>query len=59
MNGVTEHFRAGTKVLEIDTATVEYQGIPWQTLGDFGKRKYENFLFLQHSKYNPKFIYHA
>ncbi len=57
MNGITEHTRRGRKVLEVDTSKVEYQGVPWQKLGNFGRRKYENLLFLQHTKSNPVFIY--
>lgn len=35
-----------TGVFEVDTNKVTWQGIRWKQLGDFGKRKFENFLVL-------------
>lgn len=49
--------RNGFTVLTIDTSTANYQGIAWRTMGDFGKRKYENKIVLQRPKERLKFIY--
>lgn len=57
MKGVTEHKRGDYNVLEIDTKVVEHQHVPWRLLGDFGKRKFENLLYIEYGKTNPKFIY--
>ena len=57
MTGVTEHYRQGYKVMEVDTSKAEYKHIPWRELGSFGKRKFENILFLQNTMQNPKIIY--
>ena len=35
------------KYVTVDVDKVEYQGRNWKTLGDFGKRKYENLLVLK------------
>lgn len=35
------------KYVLVDVDTAEYQGRNWKTLGDFGKRKYENLLVLK------------
>ena len=44
------HYRQGVRVVEIDTAKAEYKGLMWKDLGSYGKKKFENLLFLQHSK---------
>lgn len=33
-------------VVIVDTNKATFQGFPWATLGDFGKRKFENMLVL-------------
>ena len=35
------------KYVTVDVDKAEYQGRNWKTLGDFGKRKYENLLVLK------------
>ena len=35
------------KYVLVDVDKAEYQGRNWKTLGDFGKRKYENLLVLK------------
>ena len=47
----------GYTVLTIDTKKAKWQGIVWRTLGDFGKRKFENFLILTRAKEKLKLIY--
>ncbi len=42
-----EHDEDGTRIIFIDTTKATYQGLPWKELGDFGKRKFENVLFLE------------
>lgn len=34
----------------VDVDTAEYQGRPWKSLGDFGKRKFENMLVLKETQ---------
>jgi len=43
---IAERDISGVRVIEIDTSKAKYQGIPWATLGDYGKRKFENILIL-------------
>ncbi len=57
ITGYTMKKRKGFTVFEIDTAIALYKGIPWRSLGRFGKRKYENLLYINHSAEFPKFIY--
>lgn len=35
------------RIIEVDTKKASYQGVPWQTMGDYGKRKFENLLVLE------------
>ena len=49
--------RDGFRVLFIDTTKAKYQGIGWRTLGDFGKRKFENLLILMRPRNRLKIIY--
>lgn len=49
--------RNGYKVFTVDTAKATYQGMPWHSLGDFGKRKFENLLVLIESKGPAKVLY--
>lgn len=44
-------------VLQVDTKDARYFDIPWRELGAFGKRKFENLVFMSHMKDNPKIIY--
>jgi hypothetical protein len=44
-------------VVEVDVNTAEYQGRPWKSLGDFGKRKFENLLVLKRPKERLKIRY--
>ena len=44
-------------IISIDTKKATYQGISWRTMGDFGKRKFENFLVLSRPKERIKIIY--
>ena len=44
-------------VVAIDTNKATYQGRPWRTLGDFGKRKFENLLVLSRPKERLKIQY--
>ncbi len=56
---VTHERKVGhIKTLEIDTSKARYNGISWKELGDFGKRKFENILFLKyHHDSFLKFFY--
>lgn len=44
-------------ILTIDTTKATYQGVPWRSLGDFGKRKFENLLFMRRNQERLKTIY--
>ena len=56
--GITkETMKDGYTFLSINTAKAKWQGIAWRTLGDFGKRKFENFLILTRAKEKLKLIY--
>lgn len=52
-----ETMKDGFTILTIDTSKAKHQGIAWRTLGDFGKRKYENWIVLNRAKEKLKFIY--
>lgn len=47
---ITEIEKEDKVFIAIDTSKASYQGLKWRTLGDFGKRKFENLLFLTRSK---------
>lgn len=34
------------RIVTVDTTKANYQGQPWRTLGDYGKRRFENLIFL-------------
>lgn len=44
---VSERQREGKLYLCIDTTRAMLRGIEWKDLGDFGKRKFENLIFLE------------
>jgi hypothetical protein len=54
---IDEHRIRDFTVLTIDTAKATYQGHPWRSMGDWGKRKLENFLVLSRPKERLKLIY--
>ena len=41
-----EQVKDGKRFLFVDTKKAIFRGIKWSELGDFGKRKMENMLFL-------------
>lgn len=45
-------------VAEIDCRKARYFGIPWYSLGNYGKRKFENLVILFHSQEPITLIYH-
>jgi hypothetical protein len=45
------------KVVEVDVDKAKHNGIPWKTLGDFGKRKFENMLILKRASERLKIRY--
>ena len=57
--GIRKFIHGDKFVLEVDTEQAELHGRPWRTLGDFGKRKWENFLFLHNQRAGllTKFVY--
>jgi len=36
----------GATAVYIDTVNARFRGLKWKTMGDFGKRKFENLLIL-------------
>ena len=45
------------RVVEVDTKKATYQGKAYNTLGDFGKRKFENLLVLGRPHERLKILY--
>jgi hypothetical protein len=45
------------RTLVVDTKKVTLKGYPWRTLGDWGKRKFENILAIENREYKTRFIY--
>ena len=59
MNELTIHERDGSLVIEVDVHKAVYQGIMWESLSEYQKRKYENLIFIKNNRGLPiKFIYH-
>lgn len=54
---VTEREIDGFKVVEVDTTKATFQGKAWMDLGDWGKRKFENMLFLSRPRERIKVTY--
>ncbi len=54
---VNERVKDGYTTVCIDTSKATFRGIKWRTLGDFGKRKFQNLLIITRSKERLKFIY--
>ena len=52
-----ETMKDGYTFLSINTAQAKWQGIAWRTLGDFGKRKFENAIILHRAKERLKIVY--
>jgi len=44
---VAERTVSDMRVVEVDTSKATYQGVSWRTMGDYGKRKFENLLVLE------------
>lgn len=56
---ITERIKDDRKIVEVNTRKAEYQGIPWQSLGEYGKRKFENLLVLSEPKSRIKVVYNS
>lgn len=54
---IQEVIKSDFTVITIDTSKATFQGMEWQTLGDFGKRKFENLLVLKNPTERVKIIY--
>lgn len=44
---IQERVISDVKIIEVDTSKAKYQGVSWRTMGDYGKRKFENLLVLE------------
>lgn len=47
----------GKKVFVVEMSKASYQGKPWVTLGDWGKRKWENLLVLSYPSERVQILY--
>ena len=54
---ISDTQKNGISVVMIDTKIASYQGFSWKSLGDFGKRKFENILVLSRPKERMKITY--
>lgn len=54
---IEEKRRGSTQVLTVDTKKATYQGMPWLSMGDYGKRKFETLLMLERMPQLIKLIY--
>jgi len=55
--GIRKCFRNSRNVMEIDTDVVSLWGIPYRDLGAYGKRRFENLVFLENQSDVPVFCY--
>ncbi len=56
--GCRIRMRKGIKEIHVDTDIAEYLGIKWKDLGSWGRRKYENFLFLANNTERNKIVFY-
>lgn len=59
---ITEHFRQGSKVLEINRSKARFKGTRWWDLSNYDRRKFETNLLLDHmdaQRLPIKFVYHS
>lgn len=54
---INEQQHDGFTVLTVDTSKATYQGVAWRMMGDFGKRKFENYLVINRAPQRIKPIY--
>lgn len=54
---INEITHDGVTTLVIDTTKATYQGMPWLAMGDFGRRKFENWLMLSRPKERLRYKY--
>lgn len=57
---ITERYRQGAKVLEINCNKVHFKGRPWWNLSTYDRRKFETNLMLEHmdaQRLPTKFLY--
>lgn len=55
--GIIQEREGRRHCVVVDTQQAKYQGIPWLQLGNFGKRKFENLLYLMKPTKNTKILY--
>ena len=53
---VTEKEKDGTRYLLLDTNRTVFHGFKWNELGDWGKRKAENMIFMSNMNEGRKYI---
>jgi hypothetical protein len=49
-DATTIHHRGKHTVIEVDTRNATYRGIAWHDLGAFGKRKFDNRVFIRNAR---------
>lgn len=50
-------FSHGFHVFEVDTKKATFHGLKWRDLGGFGKKKFENLVYLESTKKPMKILY--
>lgn len=53
---ITEKIKDNTRYLTLDTSKAVFRNFKWDELGDWGKRKCENFIFMSNSNSERKYI---
>lgn len=53
----TKHARQGVSVYEVDAERSSWFGVPLTQLGAFGRRRFDNWVFLENSKERIKIVY--
>lgn len=54
---ISEQENKGILAVTVDTHKATYRQTKWKEMGDFGKRKFENFLVLKYPKNKVRVIY--
>ena len=53
---IIEREKKGTRYLQLDTSKTTFRHLRWEELGDWGKRKCENMIFLSNQNKERNYI---
>ena len=53
---ITEKVESNNRYLLLDTNKTVFRRLKWNDLGDYGKRKCENFIFLENQSKERKYV---